>query len=152
VRVSVTFRNRTAIVIWIFAATWVGGFAMMMYVILRDGGIPGYSTPVTALICAFFGTGGLILIAHATSTAIHVVTVHPRSHVVAISRYPHRTVRDSMPVVRMTPAYVEHSQDNDGDPYYRTKVVIADKTIDLVEGNDLATCEAARDRFNRALG
>lgn len=147
-----TFLNNSAAYVWGFAAIFMLVVAAMTYVFIHDGAPAGYSPLFVFGVVTFFWIGGLGLSAFAASKHCLHVTVQPDSSIYIVWRYPFKKKARSVLPAELTPAKVFESRDDEGSPYFRARVTLADTTtIDLAEAHRRESCESTCQRFNAAV-
>lgn len=68
-------------------------------------------------------------------------------------RSPFAVERRRIEAADVPRAAIVYGKDSDGDPYFTSRVTLADgATVDLAEGHDEASIEAATARFNAVAG
>jgi hypothetical protein len=147
------FRNRMAWAIWIFMGIWMTFLALMTWVMLRDGPPPGYSASTIWAILFVFWLFGSAVSAWASTIRTVQVEVTDSGAVLVTWRSPFGAERRRIEAADVPPAEMIHGADNDGDPYFTSRVTLADgATVDLAESRDKASVEAATARFNALAG
>ena len=147
------FRNRVAWAIWIFMGIWMTFLALMTWVMLRDGPPPGYSAPTIWAILFVFWLFGSAVSAWASTIRTVQVEVTDSGAVLVTWRSPSGAERRRIEAADVPPEEMIHGADNDGDPYFTSRVTLADgATIDLAESRDEAAIEAATAHFNALAG
>ncbi len=148
-----TFRNNVAAFLWGFSVIFLLFVAAMTYVFIRDGIPSGYSPIVVTGVLALFWIGALGLTAFSMNKHCLRVTVQSDSQVSITWRFPFRKEERIVARADITPATVVESTDDEGAPYFHTRVPIQDGTmVDIAEGHHRASCEATCIRFNAILG
>lgn len=147
------FRNRMAVVLWIFMAIWMTFLCLMTYVLYRDGPPAGYAWPtISAILILFWSVGLAVSVWAATHRLVRVVVTD--SGALEITwRSPFAVERRRVEAADVPPAAIVYGKDSDGDPCFTCRVTLADgATVDLAESHDEAAIEAATARFNAAAG
>lgn len=146
-----TFRNRSASLLWGFAAVWVGMLALMTWVLARDGAPAGHSFLFIATIFVVFWACGVGLLIFAASHPCVIVVVEG-DQVRATWRYPLRVDQIHYPARNFPKARVADEKDSDGDPYFFARVVLAEgRTLELDQSHSRAVVERTCERFNEAI-
>lgn len=144
-----TFRNRIAWALWIFAAIWMTFLMAMTWVVVRDGPPDGHSAATTAAVGALFWAAGIGLSLWVCTFRVVRVDVHDSGALDVVWRSPVRVERRRVEARDVPPAVVVDGKDSDGEPYFTCRVTLADATaVDLAEGHDRATIEETAARFN----
>ena len=147
------FRNRMAVVLWIFMAIWMTFLILMTYVVYRDGPPAGYAWPTMWAIGFLFWSVGAAVSAWAATNRIVRVVVTDSGAVEIAWRSPFWVERRRVEAADVPLAAVVYGKDSDGDPYFTCRVTLADgATVDLAESHDEASIEAATARFNAVAG
>lgn len=147
------FRNRVAWAIWIFMGIWMTFLALMTWVMLRDGPPPGYSAPTIWSVLFVFWLFGTAVSGWASTIRTVHVEVTDSGAVLVTWRSPFGAERRRIEAADVPPAETIYGADNDGDPYFTSRVTLADgATIDLAESRDEAAIEAATAQFNALAG
>ena len=147
------FRNRMAVVLWIFMAIWMTFLCLMTYVLYRDGPPAGYAWPTMLAILFLFWSVGLAVSLWAAAHRLVRVVVTDSGALEITWRSPFRVERRRVEAADVPPAAIVHGKDSDGDPYFTCRVTLADgATVDLAESQDEASIEAATARFNAVAG
>ena len=147
------FRNRIAVVLWIFMAIWMTFLILMTYLVVRDGPPGGHSWATMSAILFLFWSVGLAVTAWAGTHRIVRVEVTDSGAVEIAWRAPFRVERRRIEAADVPLAAIVYGKDSDGDPYFTSRVTLADgATVDLAEGHDEASIEAATARFNAVAG
>ena len=147
-----TFRNRSALFLWVFMTCWMAMLVAFTGVFLRDGSPQG--TPPLLMIGVLglfwiFGLGGS---AWAASKPLVSVEVLSRGRVHIRKRYPLRVVERQLGARDKVRAELIECTDSDGDPYFRARLVFNDEhDLDIWEGHDRSRAAAEVARFNAAL-
>lgn len=148
----VVFRNHNAAYLWGFMAVFMMFIAAMSYVLLRDGPPPGYSEAMLAALMVMFWIGGLTASARAATRPCITVTLRPDATLRIVRRYPFKRSVLSVHNSEIERAQVIESRDDDGDPYFFSRVELSDGSkLDLFECHDRQTCESVCARFNQAV-
>jgi hypothetical protein len=148
-----TFSNRKAWAIWIFMGIWMTFLCLMTWVLLRDGPPPGYSAPTMWAILFVFWLFGTAVSAWASTIRTVRVDVTDAGAMLVTWRSPFGTERRRVEAADVPLAEVVYGKDSDGDPYFPSRVTLADgATLDLVESHDEASIDAATARFNTVAG
>lgn len=148
-----SFSNRKAWAIWIFMATWMSFLCAMTWVLFRDGPPKGYSvSTIWAIVFGFWFFGGACSVWASTTRVVHV-KVTDSGAVDVTWRWPFRVERRRVEAADVPKAEMIYGTDSDGDPYFTSRVTLADgATIDLAESHDETAIEAATARFNATAG
>ena len=147
------FRNRMAAVLWIFMGIWMTFLGLMTYVTLRDGPPAGYAWPTMWAILFVFWSFGLAVSVWAATQRLVRVVVTDSGAVEITWRSPFWIERRRVEAADVPPAAIVYGKDSDGDPYFTSRVTLADgATVDLAESHDETSIEAATSRFNAAAG
>jgi hypothetical protein len=147
------FRNRMAWAIWIFMAIWMTFLCLMTWVVFRDGPAGGYSWPTMWAILALFWLFGSAASVWASTIRVVRVEVTDSGALEVTWRWPFRVERRRVEAAEVPRAEMIYGSDSDGDPYFTSRVTLADgATIDLAESHDEASIEAATARFNATAG
>lgn len=147
------FRNRMAWALWIFMAIWMTFLALMTWVTLRDGPPDGYSWEIMWVVLFGFWTFGLAASVWASSVRTVRVEVTDTGAVEITWRSPFSVERRRVEAADAPQAEMIYGKDSDGDPYFTSRVTLADgATADIAEGHDEATVEAVTARFNARAG
>jgi hypothetical protein len=148
-----TFRNRKAWTIWIFMAIWMTFLCFMTWVVFRDGPPKGYAWPtILAILALFWFFGGAVTI-WASTIRIVRVEVTDSGALDVTWRWPFWAEHRRVEAADVPAAEIIYGADSDGDPYFTSRVTLADgATIDLAESHDEASIEATTAQFNAAAG
>ena len=148
---GLTFRNRMAWVLWVFATVWMTFLVAMTWVVVRDGPPDGHSMATTAAIGALFWAAGIGLSTWACTFRVLRVDVHDGGALDVVWRSPLGAERRRVEARDVPQAMIVAGKDTDGDPYYYCRVTLADGAIlDLAEGHARPPIEDAAARFNTA--
>lgn len=147
----IRFRNRKAMILWIFGALWISFLLLMTWDLATDG-FPSRGSPQLMLGTMFlFWCVGLGLLVYFSSLPCVDVTVD-RNFLQVIWRYPFRVQCATYGAGEVERAAVVVSKDGDGDPYFTARANAAGgRTVDIAESNDREECEGACARFNIAF-
>jgi hypothetical protein len=146
------FRNRIASFGWGFAAVFLSFVGAMTYVFIRDGAPAGWSPLLILVILAGFWVAGLGLASYVANQPCVYVAILRGGEVEVTWCYPLRKRSRRWSLRELEPCVVVETTDDEGSPYFHSRFAFPDgELVDLAEGHDRASCEAARDRFNRVL-
>lgn len=148
---SISFVNRSAMVIWCFTAVWVGMLFIATYMLIRDGLPADFIATANILFAASFWIAAIGLALYAASKPCYLVDVHSALRISVTWRYPHKVIRRDIPRAEVQPAAVFDSKDSEGDPYHFARVLMPGDFIDIAESHTRQICEEACARFNVAL-
>jgi hypothetical protein len=148
---AMTFANRTALAVWIFAAVWLAMLGMFTMLVIRDGPPVGYSLPFITVAMSAFWIGGVALISVALGKGCFVVSISPEQ-VTFTCQFPHKRTRIVVPTVCVGRAEVVEARDSEGDAYFYARLRLPDGTdFDLSEGPLREHCERTCREFSQAV-
>ena len=139
--------------LWIFMGIWMTFLGLMTWVTLRDGPPPGHSAPTFWSVLFVFWLFGTAASAWASTIRTVRAEVTDSGAVLVTWRSPFGVERRRIEAADVPPAEMIYGADNDGDPYFTSRVTLADgATVDLAESRDEASVEAATAQFNALAG
>lgn len=149
---AVIFRNRVNAFLWGFTLVWMGMLAAFTWLYFADGEAESTRGLLEHGALLLFWLGGLGLVGWASASPCSFVSVSPGGTVRFTRRYPFRAERWQIAAGEASPAEVVESRDSDGDPYFYARIRgPRGEAFDLAESHSRELCEAACERFNRAI-
>ncbi len=132
---------------------WMSAVGLCTWVLFRDGPPPGYSAPTMWAIMFVFCLFGTAASAWASTIRTVHVEVTDSGAVLVTWRSPFGAERRRIEAVDVPLAEMIYGKDSDGDPYFTSRVTLADgATIDLAESHDESSIETTTATFNALAG
>lgn len=145
------FRNQTARFLWGFTSVWLLMLIAMTWVVLRDGAPSGYHPLFIYGVMLMFWASGIGLGNYAFKQPCLDVRIEGLNLYIT-EAYPLLKKHRHLPLAQVSPAQLVESTDSEGDPYFYARIALEDGTVlNLSEGSQRETCQAACESFNHKL-
>lgn len=149
----IDIRNRLPIFGWVFIGIFLGFNAIFTYILGRDGPPRSAPGPIMHLVLGGFWMVGITVAAHLCSIPATRLTQAPDGGLRLVSRTPLRKRVEHLPRASIAAVDLVQDRDSDGDPYWRTELLLADGSRRPVhEGHDRAVQDATSQALRAALG
>jgi len=149
---TLEIRNRLAAFGWGFMGVWLGMLALLTWTMARDGPHPSQPAWLQLGALAAFWLVGLPAAGYLLSRPVTRLRVAPDGTAVLGRRTPFGREEERYPPGSITAVEVREGKDSDGDPYWRTFLVVADGRQRVVrEGHHAPEQKALAARLRGAL-
>ncbi len=149
----IDIRNRLPIFGWVFISIFLGFNAIFTYILGRDGPPPSAPAPIMQLVLGAFWIVGVTVAGHLWSIPVTRLTQAPGGGLCLTSRTPIRRREEHFPRAVIAAVEVVQGRDDEGDPYWRTELVLADGTRRVLrEGHDQQGQQVLAARLRQTLG
>lgn len=147
----IRFRNRKAMILWVFGAVWISFLLLMTWDLVTDGLPPRGSPHLMLGVMFLFWCVGLGMFVYFSSLPCVDASVD-RNFLQVTWRFPFRVKRATYGRGQVEHATVVESKGSDGDPYFTARArTTGGRHVDFAESNAREDCEAECARFNAAF-